>query len=126
MASSMPGPPDLISDMIQPVDLVNSVQHPAVATLEHHHSLPADIVVGNINRMPVDMLGDLPSPDTVPGEDSSPTVGSPDIASDRIDARWFSKGTGSNGVSSGMYRHFVVLLIKLTHGRYPHAHCQGC
>ena len=30
MASAVPGPPDLISDMVQPVDLVNSVQRPAV------------------------------------------------------------------------------------------------
>ena len=97
MASSMPGPPDLISDMVQPVDLVNSVQNPAVATLEQNHSLPADIVVGNMNRMPVDMLGDLPSPGTVPAEDSS----SPDITTDRLDARWFSKGSGSNGLSTG-------------------------
>jgi len=97
MASSLPGPPDLISDMVQPVDLVNSVQNPAVATLEQNHSLPADIVVGNINRMPVDMLGDLPSPGTAPAEDSS----SPDITTDRLDARWFSKGSGSNGLPSG-------------------------
>lgn len=102
MASSLPGPPDLISDMVQPVDLVNSVQHPAVVTLEQHHSLPADIVVGNMHRMPVDMLGDLPSPDTGTAEDPSPTVGSPDIASDRIDARWWSKGTGSNGMPAGV------------------------
>ena len=101
MASSLPGPPDLISDMVQPVDLVNSVQHPAVVTLEQHHSLPADIVLGNMHRMPVDMLGDLPSPDTGTAEDPSPTVGSPDIASDRIDAKWWSKGTGSNGMPAG-------------------------
>jgi len=98
MASSLPGPPDLISDMIQPVDLVNSVQHPAVANLELHRSLPADVVVGNFNRMPVDMLGDLPSPDT----SEELVVGSPDITSDRLDARWFSRGTGSNGVSAGI------------------------
>jgi len=98
MASSLPGPPDLISDMIQPVDLVNSVQHPAVANLELHRSLPADVVVGNFNRMPVDMLGDLPSPDT----SEELVVGSPDITSDRLDARWFSRGTGSNGVSVGI------------------------
>ena len=30
MAGPAPGPPDLISDMVQPVDLVNSVQRPAV------------------------------------------------------------------------------------------------
>lgn len=99
MASSLPGPPDLISDMVQPVDLVNSVQHPAVVTLEQNRSLPADVVVGNnIQRMPVDMLGDLPSPGT---EDL--VIGSPDIASDRLDARWWSKGSGSNhGLSSGV------------------------
>jgi len=82
MASSLPGPPDLISDMIQPVDLVNCVQRPAVDTLEQQHSQPADLVMGQ-----VDMLGDLPSPD---------------IASDRLDARWFSRGAGSNGVPAGI------------------------
>ena len=81
MASSLPGPPDLISDMIQPVDLVNCVQRPAVATMEQQHNQPADLVMGQ-----VDMLGDLPSPD---------------IASDRLDARWFSRGAGSNGVPAG-------------------------
>jgi len=82
MASSLPGPPDLISDMIQPVDLVNCVQRPAVATMEQQHNQPADLVMGQ-----VDMLGDLPSPD---------------IASDRLDARWFSRGAGSNGVPAGI------------------------
>lgn len=100
MASSLPGPPDLISDMVQPVDLVNCVQRPAVVTLEQHHSLPADIVVmnqGNNHRMPVDMLGDLPSPDK-----EEVSIGSPDIASDRLDAKWFSRGTASNGVAQGI------------------------
>ena len=105
MASSLPSPPDLISDMVQPVDLVNSVQHPAVVSLEQHHSLPADIVLGNMHTMPVDMLGDLPSPDTA--EDL--IVGSPDIASDRLDARWFSKGSGSNGVPAGIVRHCLCV-----------------
>jgi len=84
--------------MIQPVDLVNSVQHPAVANLELLRSLPTDVVVDNFNRMPVDMLGDLPSPDTT----EELVVGSPDITSDRLDARWFSRGTGSNGVPAGI------------------------
>ena len=109
MASSLPGPPDLISDMVQPVDLVNSVQHPAVVTLEQNRSLPADVVVGNnIQRMPVDMLGDLPSPGT---EDL--VIGSPDIASDRLDARWWSKGSGSNhGLSSGKRAHFYNNVVE--------------
>ena len=91
MASAVPGPPDLISDMVpgvQPVDLVNSVQRPAVATLEHNHH---EAVV-----MPVDMLGDLPSPN------NQDTEVSPDVADDRLDARWFSRGTASNGAVAGM------------------------
>ena len=90
MASAVPGPPDLISDMVpgvQPVDLVNSVQRPAVATLEHNHH---EAVV-----MPVDMLGDLPSPNNQESEVS------PDVDNDRLDARWFSRGTASNGAVAG-------------------------
>jgi len=91
MASAVPGPPDLISDMVpgvQPVDLVNSVQRPAVATLEHNHH---EAVV-----MPVDMLGDLPSPN------NQDTEVSPDVADDRLDARWFSRGTATNGAVAGI------------------------
>ena len=39
VAVPQPGPPDLITDhaVVQPVDLVNSVQRPAVASLEHQN-----------------------------------------------------------------------------------------
>ena len=58
MAGAVPGPPDLISDMVQPVDLVNSVQRPAVETMENGQQVVAQAAA----VMPVDMLGDLPSP----------------------------------------------------------------
>ena len=95
MASAVPGPPDLISDMVpgvQPVDLVNSVQRPAVVSLDHNHQVNNhnDVVV-----MPVDMLGDLPSPNNQESEVS------PDVDNDRLDARWFSRGTASNGAVAG-------------------------
>ena len=85
MASAVPGPPDLISDMVQPVDLVNGIQRPAVVSLENN---------GDGHPMPVDMLGDLPAPGQA---EVSPEA---DVAEDRHDARWFSRGTGaSNGLN---------------------------
>ena len=89
MASAAPeagggggGPPDLISECpVQPVDLVNSVQHPAVVTLQH------------AQLMPVDIVGDLP--------DAGGDEASPDVSEDHHDARWFSRGTVSNGAMSG-------------------------
>ena len=91
MASAVPGPPDLISDMVQPVDLVNSVQRPGVVNMDNNHVEPVQQPGPGV--MPVDMLGDLPSPhqDEV----------SPDVADDRLDARWFSRGTATNGVAAG-------------------------
>jgi len=79
--------------------LVNSVQNPAVVTLENNHIRPADkIIQNNVDAsMPVDVLGDLTS---ASGEDGE--VGSPDITTDRLDARWFSRGTGSNGRTAGI------------------------
>merc|ERR1719499_20273 len=93
MASAVPGPPDLISDMVQPVDLVNSVQRPGVVNMDNNHVEPVQQQAGP-GVMPVDMLGDLPSPhqDEV----------SPDVADDRLDARWFSRGTATNGVAAGI------------------------
>lgn len=72
---SSAGPPDLISDMVQPVDLVNSVTRPAVVSLAH--------------QMPVDIAGD------------SPGAGG-DTVGDQMDARWFSRGTGASGGPSGL------------------------
>ena len=92
MASAVPGPPDLISDhaVVQPVDLVNSVQRPAVASLDH--------------QMRVDIVEDLP-PSQDPGA-------SPDIPDDRLDARsWLGLGRGhaSNGAASGINTDLRVL-----------------
>merc|ERR1719420_2408270 len=42
------------------------------------------------------MLGDLPSPN------NQDTEVSPDVADDRLDARWFSRGTASNGAVAGI------------------------
>lgn len=85
MASAVPGPPDLISDMVQPVDLVNGIQRPAVVSLENN---------GDGHPMPVDMLGDLPAPGQA---EVSPEA---DVAEDRHDARWFSRGAGAaNGIN---------------------------
>jgi len=78
MASAVPGPPDLISDhaVVQPVDLVNSVQRPAVVTMD--------------NQMRVDIVDNLPAreePET-----------SPDIPSDAMDARgWLGLGRANGG-----------------------------
>ena len=85
MASAVPGPPDLITDhaVVQPVDLVNSVQRPAVASLDH--------------QMRVDIVEDLPA--------SQDPEHSPDIPTDRLDARgWLGLGgrsNASNGAASG-------------------------
>ena len=56
MASAVPGPPDLITDhaVVQPVDLVNSVQRPAVASMDH--------------QMRVDIVDDLPASQGDPRE----------------------------------------------------------
>jgi len=93
MAGAVPGPPDLISDMVQPVDLVNSVQRPAVETMENGQQVVAQAAA----VMPVDMLGDLPSPQS---QEPSPDG---DIIEDRLDARgvgWF-RGR-QNGVPAGI------------------------
>ena len=87
MASAVPGPPDLISDMVQPVDLVNGIQRPAVVNLENN---------GDGHPMPVDMLGDLPAPGQA---EVSPEA---DVAEDRHDARWFSRGTGAANGHNGI------------------------
>merc|ERR1719323_2839275 len=42
------------------------------------------------------MLGDLPSPN------NQDTEVSPDVADDRLDARWFNRGTASNGAVVGI------------------------
>ena len=83
MASAVPGPPDLITDhaVVQPVDLVNSVQRPAAASLDH--------------QMRVDIVEDLPPSQEDPGV-------SPDIPTDRLDARgWLGLGRShaTNGAS---------------------------
>jgi len=93
MAGAVPGPPDLISNMVQPVDLVNSVQRPAVETMENGHQPRAQAAA----VMPVDMLGDLPSPQS---QEVSPDG---DIIEDRLDARgvgWF-RGR-QNGAPAGI------------------------
>jgi len=79
---SSAGPPDLISDMVQPVDLVNSVTRPAVVSLGH--------------QMPVDIVGDLPA---LPAG-ASPGAGG-DTVGDQMDTRWFSRGTAASGGPSG-------------------------
>ena len=94
MAGAVPGPPDLISNMVQPVDLVNSVQRPAVETMENGHQPRAQAAA----VLPVDMLGDLPSPQS---QEVSPDG---DIIEDRLDARgvgWF-RGR-QNGVPAGKH-----------------------
>ena len=87
MASAVPGPPDLISECpsVQPVDLVNSVQRPQVVTLDN------GVNGGQVPAMPVDIVGDLPR-----GQEQSP-----DVSEDAHDARWFSRGTASNGAIAG-------------------------
>jgi len=81
--ASSTGPPDLISDMVQPLDLVNSVNRPAVVELEH--------------RMAVDIVGDLPSHANGDGGQSPAANGD-----DTADARWFSRGTGALGGHHGI------------------------
>lgn len=78
-AGGSAGPPDLISDMIQPLDLVNSVNRP------HLMNLSGQPV------MPVDIVGDLPQ--VANGVNGQHT---PDEVGDQSDARWFSRGSGSS------------------------------
>ena len=96
MASAVPGPPDLISECpsVQPLDLVNSVQRPQVVRLDNNgvHGEQQQVVVG---AMPVDIVGDLP------GRGQEQQEQSPDVSEDAHDARWFSRGTGSNGAIAG-------------------------
>jgi len=81
------GPPDIISHVnVQALDLLNSVERPAVVNLDNPH------------RMPVDIVEDLP--DNV--VDNSPDNNGDDLVGDRLDARWFSRGTASAGVSQGI------------------------
>jgi len=84
------GPPDLISGMVQPVDLVNSVTRPAVVNLQQPPVMPVDIVE------------DLPA--HVNGDDSPAEVqaGGGDIVGDHLDARWFSRGSGAPGALHGI------------------------
>jgi len=102
------GPPDLISDMVQPLDLVNSVNRPAVMNLEQQH------------RMPVDIVEDLPdhvdaNGDTSPLENGRDTVAQ---VGDRTDARWFSRGTGA---ASGQHHGIPMPTSKdATHYKMSH------
>ena len=114
---SSAGPPDLISDMVQPVDLVNSVTRWASPRLTSPHlassivQLPTDplafwlipcpslarpAVVSLAHQMPVDIVGDLP---LHPAGDSPGAGG--DTVGDQMDARWFSRGTAASGGPSG-------------------------
>ena len=88
MAGAVPGPlgpPDLITDhpIVQPVDLVNSVQRPAAVSLDH--------------QMRVDIVDNLPA--------RREPENSPDIPTDGLDARgWLGLGraASSNGIASGI------------------------
>merc|ERR1712047_77387 len=84
------GPPDLISGMVQPVDLVNSVTRPAVVNLQQPPVMPVDIV----EDLPAHVNGD-DSPGAVQAGGSGDTVG------DHLDARWFSRGSGAPGALHG-------------------------
>lgn len=89
MAESL-GPPDLISDMVQPLDLVNNVSRPSVVPLVNHQ-----------HRMPVDIVEDLPADAADQSPDQEVNNGG-DIVEDRLDARWFSRGTAATGASQGI------------------------
>ena len=92
MASAVPGPPDLISDhaVVQPVDLVNSVQRPAVVTMD--------------NQMRVDIVDNLPA-----SEDHEV---SPDIPTDGLDARgWLGLGRSNGGTSGRRTFNEKILII---------------
>ena len=95
MASAVPGPPDLISECpsVQPVDLVNSVQRPQVVRLDNINGVNGQAHGQGAGAMPVDIVGDLPR-----GQEQEQ---SPDVSEDAHDARWFSRGTGSNGAIAG-------------------------
>jgi len=83
------GPPDIISH-VQPLDLVNSVQRPAVINLDNQHRMPVDIV----EDLPDNVVDDSPVKEEV--TNGGDTVG------DRLDARWFSRGTASPGRPQGV------------------------
>jgi len=93
------GPPDIVSDTLQPLDLVNSVSMPGV----HHAAVNNHNQAGAAPQMPVDIVSSLP----VNGGDCSPEGGGGgggDSADtdDRIDARWFQRGSGTAQPSYGI------------------------
>ena len=110
------GPPDLISGMVQPVDLVNSVTRCADWLQEmpniFPHAFMARPAVVNLQQppvMPVDIVEDLPA--HVNGDDSPAEAhaGGGDTVGDHLDARWFSRGSGAPGAPHGglLYVRYV-------------------
>ena len=102
------GPPDLISGMVQPVDLVNSVTRSVGLHQEIQNILPHAFMVRpavvNLQQppvMPVDIVEDLPA--HVNGDDSPAEAqgGGGDTVGDHLDARWFSRGSGAPGAPHG-------------------------